>query len=384
MEFPVLYGKPSTSSKIKQWEIKVIENIDKTCSIVRCHGYVGHKISFSSKMVSQGKNIGKKNETTTLQQAINESTQLWKKYKESGYHENMEHLYEKEHVTILPMLAQDYRKRFRDISSNFAIQPKIDGIRMLATLKDGCICFLSRSGKTVTANLEHIKKELYDSNILSDEDLYIDGEVFTSDLPFEDISGLFRTSKHNDKQKNKLTLLKFHVFDCFYSKTHDNLSFIERYEILKKFPKKMKHIHIVDTCIFRKPDKPVKSIVQTYHDKYVQNGFEGVMVRNLDSLYKINYRSKDLQKYKEFVDKEYKIINGKEASGEDSGTVVFECETEAGERFSVRPRGSRDLRKYMFENIDQYIGKNLTVRYQNLSEKNVPRFPVGITVRDYE
>jgi DNA ligase-1 len=26
----------------------------------------------------------------------------------------------------------------------------------------------------------------------------------------------------------------------------------------------------------------------------------------------------------------------------------------------------------------------LTVRFQNLTDKNVPRFPVGVAIRDYE
>ncbi len=36
-------------------------------------------------VISEGKNIGKKNETTPLQQAINEARSAWIKKKESGY-----------------------------------------------------------------------------------------------------------------------------------------------------------------------------------------------------------------------------------------------------------------------------------------------------------
>ena len=160
--------------------------------------------------------------------------------------------------------------------------------------------------------------------------------------------------------------------------------FSDRLKVLKSIPT-LKHSIVVKTEQFNKHKLPMKNLVLSNHDKYVQLGYEGIMVRNSESLYKMNYRSKDLQKFKEFIDEEYEIISGKEATGEDTGTVIFLCKTKQNQEFYVRPRGSRQLRKYMFENLDKYIGKQLTVRYQNLSEdKQIPRFPVGITVRDYE
>ena len=295
----------------------------------------------------------------------------------------MDVLYEEKSLTVLPMLANDFRKRNKDISSNFCIQPKIDGVRMIASLKNGAIEFYSRTGKIIKG-FDHIRKELFDKNVLTEEGFYLDGEIFTFDLTFEEISGLFRTIKLNDQQIAKISLLKFHIFDCFYNNEKSNLMFSDRLKVLKSIPT-LKHSIVVKTEQFNKHKLPMKNLVLSNHDKYVQLGYEGIMVRNSESLYKMNYRSKDLQKFKEFIDEEYEIISGKEATGEDTGTVIFLCKTKQNQEFYVRPRGSRQLRKYMFENLDKYIGKQLTVRYQNLSEdKQIPRFPVGITVRDYE
>jgi hypothetical protein len=33
---------------------------------------------------------------------------------------------------------------------------------------------------------------------------------------------------------------------------------------------------------------------------------------------------------------------------------------------------------------DHAVGKQLTVRYQGLTNGGVPRFPIGVSVRDYE
>ena len=382
MNFPDLYGKPSSSNKIKIWKIKVTE-LDNFALIIREHGYIDHKQITAEKKIDKGKNIGRKNETTPKQQAINEATHMWKKQIESGYVENMDTLFEDTVLKVLPMLAHDFRKRNKDISSNFCIQPKIDGVRLIASLKNGAIEFYSRTGKIING-FDHIRKELFDKNVLTEDGFYLDGEVFTFDLTFEEISGLFRTIKLNDQQKAKINLLKFHIFDCFYTNEKSNLMFSDRLKVLKSIPT-LKHSVIVKTEQFNKHKLPMKNLVSSNHDKYVQLGYEGVMVRNSESLYKMNYRSKDLQKFKEFIDEEYEIVSGKEATGEDTGTVIFLCKTKQNYEFYVRPRGSRQLRKYMFENLDKYIGKQLTVRYQNLSEdKQIPRFPVGITVRDYE
>ena len=37
-----------------------------------------------------------------------------------------------------------------------------------------------------------------------------------------------------------------------------------------------------------------------------------------------------------------------------------------------------------FRNGDKYIGRMLTVIYQELTDANVPRFPVGKSIRDFE
>jgi DNA ligase-1 len=50
----------------------------------------------------------------------------------------------------------------------------------------------------------------------------------------------------------------------------------------------------------------------------------------------------------------------------------------------VRPRGTREKRAEWWENREQYIGSKLTVRFQNLTADGIPRFPVGIAIRDYE
>jgi len=108
------------------------------------------------------------------------------------------------------------------------------------------------------------------------------------------------------------------------------------------------------------------------------------MVRNLKGAYRIGKRSADLQKVKTFLDGEYRIVDYTEGTGNEKGCVIWVCETPDGRQFRVRPRGTQEERKVLFRNGDDYIGKMLTVRYQELTDDGVPRFPVGIAIRDYE
>ena len=121
-----------------------------------------------------------------------------------------------------------------------------------------------------------------------------------------------------------------------------------------------------------------------YESRFISDGYEGMMVRNQNSLYKYKHRSYDLQKVKRFVDKEFKIIGGKDGTGRETGLVIFKCVTNDGSEFDVRPMGTHEDRAEVYKNLNSYIGKDLTVKYQELTDDGIPRFPVGISVRDYE
>ena len=124
--------------------------------------------------------------------------------------------------------------------------------------------------------------------------------------------------------------------------------------------------------------------LQTAHETYVKNGFEGLMIRAPSGRYEPDHRSSSLLKYKTFMDNEYKIVGFKEGKGNDVVTVIFTCETEDGKRFEVRPKGTREERGNMLKNAEKHVGKKLTVKFFELTDEGIPRFPVGLAIRDYE
>jgi DNA ligase-1 len=122
--------------------------------------------------------------------------------------------------------------------------------------------------------------------------------------------------------------------------------------------------------------------IKPMHDHFVSEGFEGIMLRDINAPYEINKRSKYLQKYKEFVDEEFNIVGFHEGSGNEKGAVVWDCITQSGQPFAVRPRGTFEMRQALYKNAASYIGKQLTVIFQEYSTDGIPRFPVGKGIRE--
>jgi DNA ligase-1 len=157
------------------------------------------------------------------------------------------------------------------------------------------------------------------------------------------------------------------------------MPFSERYEIIQDLVANApENVKIVKTV--RAHDE---SRVAYLHQLFVQDGYEGTMIRDADMKYEIGKRSYSLLKLKDFVDAEYRIVNVVDGDGSDVGLAIFELETDSGERFNCRPEGSQENRADLFKNRRELVGKYLTVRYQELSKDGIPIFPVGVSIREW-
>ena len=381
--FPELQGEAQTG-KMKTWKIAVLDRDGKGV-IQTTFGYVDGKKQTNEKIIAEGKNIGKKNETTPLQQAINEARTAWVKKKESGYSpQGVQEEKESDDESAAaateggkskgvndtvpsPMLAHDYNKRGKSIQFPCYVQRKYDGTRCVGIPRKG---LFSRNRKAYP-HLQHIQKEL---NQLPPH-LILDGELYSDTLTFQEIVGLVKRETLKPGDEEKQTQIQFHVYDIIN---------VLPYELRMKslqllFEKNMfKHIVPVQTDVCQSEDH-----MKELNAKYVAEGYEGIMLRNKTGPYKCA-RSADLQKFKEFFDNEYEVVDFKEGEGQEAGCVLWVCQTEEGKVFHCRPRGTREDRIQLFQEGKKYVGKHLTVRYQELTNDGIPRFPVGIAFRDYE
>ena len=393
-DFPPLCGE-ATTGKTKVWSIRVFERMGQGV-IETTHGYLNGKMQVNEKVISQGKNIGKKNETSALEQAVSEARATWVKKIESGYAESIlptltaEVASEEEAQSAvkskaqsdtqskargkginaevpLPMLAHDYHKRGKSALFPCFVQPKLDGTRCVGMPGNGLFSRLRKS----FPHMEHILSELHQLP----PEIILDGELYSSTLTFQEIVGLVKRETLRDGDAEKQRQIQFHVYDII-----TDMPFQNRLTNLKLLFQrhKFQHLVLVPTEVCESEEK-----MKEKHAEYVTAGYEGIMLRTKQGVYK-HSRSVDLLKYKEFFDDEYEVVGFEQGQGLEEGCVIWVCRTAEEKTFHCRPRGTRESRCELFQNGADYIGKKLTVRFQELTDEGIPRFPVGITFRDYE
>jgi DNA ligase-1 len=236
-------------------------------------------------------------------------------------------------------------------------------------------CLFSRQRKAY-AHLEHIQAIVRKLP----KGLILDGELFTTKAHFQTIVGLAKKKTLTEEDRVQHNLLELHCYDI----VDPVKPFTERYAILQDLFRS--HASVIGSTLQLCPTREIakESDLKPAHDAYVLAKFEGLMIRNKAGLYAVGDRSNDLLKMKEFEDDEFRIVGFYEADGAEKGCVMWRCITPKGVEFGCRPEGTREDRQELFKHGSDYIGKLLTVRYQNLTPDGVPRFPVGITIRDYE
>ena len=342
MNLPTLYGR-STNGKIKEWNISVLQMGDGTCYIETEHGYETGKKQLDQRYVGEGKNIGRANETTVYEQACSEARSAHSRKKDSGYVADKDNIPSESDGMFLPMLAHRYDKHSKKINYPCWVQPKLDGVRMLARKENGTVTMWSRQGKPIDIP-DKINAQLCD---MLEDGQCTDGELYVHGWTFQRIIAAVK------KKRDDTDLLEYHIYDS----PHKTLEFEERMPECGigsiKFPAYCQVWSVIGNNI---------KFVKTYsandqeefdalESNFIHQTYEGMMARNKSSLYKFKNRSYDLQKVKRFQDDEYEIIGGKDGSGREAGMIVFKCVTSGGLEFDVRPRGSHEERAEQYKNL---------------------------------
>ena len=357
----------------KVWQIGWYKNDDGTYSIKTEHGQINGKMIEHIVLVTDGKNIGKKNETTIEKQAELEATREWLKKIKQGYHTINTESY---CGVLKPMLAQEYKG-----ITKFPVwvQPKLDGVRCLIYLKNDSLVFQSRQN-TIYEPFEHLVPELTTILNKMPPNTILDGELYTHGVGFESIVSMVRRAKtrHPDLLKLKYTLYDFFIKGTntlFYEERLNTLKMVYENNIYQG--NTYKCIELIETRIVNNEHS-----LNNMLDFYIAQNYEGIMIRN-NGLYKEGARSKDLLKYKKFLDGEFEVV-GHHMSKFGLPVPVFECKCPNNKLFSVMMKEDLQHKNKRMNNITEYYGKMLTVKFQELTIEGIPRFPVGICFRDYE
>lgn len=445
---PVLYNTDK-SGKERIWKIWVSGN-----TIHRIQGLTdGKKQTYQRKC--QGKNIGKKNETTPQEQAKLVAETTWIDQLDKGYLpkcdegklliENIKkskietgghninasaairgrqaktvtkkesHIVNEVFVSIKPMKAGTWehepnnpRKvlpktlKYFDTEKGFYMQYKLDGYRCIARLqKEGkeWKCVMTTNNTKQYAWFNNLRKQITRFILETCDnptDIILDGELYSHTLIdaegnetrdesrfsiIQSICSISRTEPHILEDQ-----IQYTVFDLVDLSGKQKQS--ERMEkllsLFDKKPKDIKNIVMCNTKIGYSPEDVIN-----YHDEASQKGFEGVIIRSMELVY-IQKRSLFMRKYKHFIDAEYTIVDVEKDGGVSDENFVWVCEdpsvknpkTNKPVRFKAKPATDREAAKEWYQNYVDYIGRKATVRFQEFSQDNIPRFPRVIGFRD--
>lgn len=261
---------------------------------------------------------------------------------------------------------------------------KIDGVRCSFYYKDGEVRTASRGGEHYdysTAFMRHNPKliQFFENH----PDIVLDGELYKHGKSLQQISGAARL----EKDTAGMDWLEYYIYDVMDS--------------TKIFEKRLEVLHDIESelSLGFNPNKewkegelrfqmvPQEKVVgwtniQKLHDKYVSEGFEGVVIRDPSKVYNFGGRTNAMIKVKMYKDAEFEIVGYEEGLRPED--MVFVCQTELGVRFEAKPMGPRELKYEYLDRMDEIIGKMATVKYFYLSDEGVPLQPVLKCIRDYE
>lgn len=367
----------------RSWIATARQNDDGTASVEYMWFLDSGAVQSQINVFKTGKNIGKANETTPFDQAVVEARAKANKRIMEGY--KIESVVgdattwelKTGAVSPLPMLAHEWSKHHHKMPDEVFIQPKLDGIRCICNAKTGKM--FSRKGEQIMSapHVEQYIKQL--AGHAHDAIEWFDGELYNHDLEFQQITSIVRTQKGLHPDSNKI---QYHIYDCILNQP---AAYSRRLQHLFVTAQAgwMANSSLLNPLVFVDTIKGKKSDVANYHSRFVDLGYEGVMVRDPSSVYEDDKRSSKLLKVKMFLQDEFEVVDIEQEKSEDT-LGAFLLKTKQGKLFSSRPAFSDAQRKEIWDNRATYQWSQwvATVKYQELSTDLIPRFNTTLGLRN--
>jgi DNA ligase 1 len=296
-------------------------------------------------------------------------------------------------TSFKPLLASNEKVDLTTLSYPLLASTKLDGIR--------CIFY---KGQILSRSLKQIQnkqlRERFESirKFTEINQCILDGEIYSPELTFQEITHYVMTQDLEDEILPKS--LKFYCFDCL---TDENLQFSRRigdveYYSLRQNIIYVKHIRVNNS-----------NEVEKYFEEVLQDGYEGLILRNPESLYKFGrgtIKEAIIYKVKPFITFDAKIVGVVQATevNEDAKKKTNELgrsvtSKKIGDRHLIE-KASAFLVKYhgldlkvtlamtdiekeeVWKNRSSYIGKTIEYKGMLVGSKDVPRHPVMIRFRN--
>jgi len=267
-------------------------------------------------------------------------------------------------------LAHKFESKRIENEKLVATEPKLDGVRCIAIVKNGHAILYSRNGKTLSDNYK--TTIIADLNRLAKEGKIPNYVVFDGELMGSDFTAT--VSQIHRKSSVDVTNHFYHIFDWLpYSdwlNQKSTLSCQEAREKLEDMHLEQNSKYLITVHRDIVPPGDVKKM----HDVYVTKGYEGVMIKTLNTNYKFG-RGHNVSKLKDFHDVDLEVISFEEGEGKYEnmlGAIVVDFNKV---RVNIGSGFTDEERKQIWENRNDFRNQIAEIRYQELTPDGSLRFP---------
>lgn len=276
------------------------------------------------------------------------------------------------------MLAKDGKscsKLKEIVSKGVYASPKFDGYRCIAVINNGVVTLYSRSG-TEFENFPSIVSSLERS--FASSSLILDGEIMSDDFQ------AMQKSAFANKRGTTVGDVKYFVFGYipynewmskkFNMKTSDRLSALS--EIKKSFEE---NIVCVDHRLINDLDEAYK-----FESECLSSGFEGAMLLP-DIPYYLGKKSNKLLKLKTMQSQDCTVIGFYEGEFDSRNQDVLgglEVMQENGVTCRCGSGFTDEDRRYIWNNMSDFLGRVVEIKHQELTKDGTMRFPIFVRWRN--
>lgn len=359
-----LYSRDS-KGKIRIWFMEQEGNRFRTVS-----GLVDGERVTTDWTIAKGKNTGKTNETTDIQQAAKEIEQKYKKQLKTGYFKDINQIDEMNYIE--PMLAKKYTDYKNDINfsqGDWVINYKYNGARCILTKKGA----FTRDGEQYMS-IPHIEQQLkpfFDQH----PNAVLDGELFNEQYrqQLNELIKLVRKTVHitpQDLERSK-ELVKYYVYDGYgFADSTEQTPYATRKIWINRY------VTNIYSCVAQVPEYAIRSeseLIERY-EQIIAEGHEGIILRYKEMPYE-HKRSKNLLKFKPEDDAEFQIVDIQEGTGNWGGKAkIITVKMPDGKIFNATFKGSMADASKCLQEKTKWIGKTVTVKYFGLTGLGTPNY----------
>jgi DNA ligase-1 len=224
--------------------------------------------------------------------------------------------------TFACQLAHDSANHEGKLQGQKLIEVKLDGVRVITVVwPDGRVLQFSRNGKELV-NFEHIKQELALNANTFTEPMVLDGEVMSSS--FQDLMKQVHRKDNVAASDAVLWLfdaLPLSAFEAgvYRVKQRDRSRWLHDWYD-NKLTKSMANIRCLDQATIDLDTAEGQNLFRMYNKSAVENGFEGIMIKDLDAAYECK-RSVAWLKLKPFIEVSLNVQTLEEGTGRNVGRL---------------------------------------------------------------